>query len=196
MYHFFIYLCISWISRVAALLFSYQPTARSTSKDDVSASAVYYLLRVIFSLLVYWQVFFSFSCYSGGLQGEVGCIIYLFIYLFVCWSNRMTSLLLCYHSTALCTFKGDISASAICYLWIFFLVDYYIGRPSQASLAASVFLWPSFLSALLAATCFQPTTRRQLTVGMSILSYALRYSFRSLRITFLVERDHLYLIWE
>ena len=40
----------------------------------------------------------------------------LFIYKFICFSNRMGALLLCYYFTALCTFKDDISASAICYL--------------------------------------------------------------------------------
>ena len=38
---------------------------------------------------------------------------------FIGWSSRMAALLLCYHSTAQCTFKGDISASAICYFWSF-----------------------------------------------------------------------------
>ena len=55
------------------------------------------------------------------------------------------------------------------------------------------FLLPSFNSALFVAPCRQPTTRRQLTVGMSILSYGLRYFSTSLRITFVVDRDHLYL---
>ena len=36
----------------------------------------------------------------------------------------MVALLLCYHFTALCTSKGDISASAIFYLWRFPLVHY------------------------------------------------------------------------
>ena len=30
---------------------------------------------------------------------------HLFIYLFICWSNRMVALLLCYHFTALYTYK-------------------------------------------------------------------------------------------
>ena len=55
---------------------------------------------------------------------------HLFIYLFICWSNGMVALLLCYHFIALCTSKGDISASAICFLWKFLLVHYYIGRNS------------------------------------------------------------------
>ena len=48
-----------------------------------------------------------------------GWVYHFFIYLFICWSNRMAALYLCYHSTTLCTFKDDISASAICYLWRF-----------------------------------------------------------------------------
>ena len=54
----------------------------------------------------------------------------LFIHLFIYWSNRMAALLLCYHSTALYTSKGDISASTICYLWRLFLVHFYTVRPS------------------------------------------------------------------
>ena len=50
-------------------------------------------------------------------QGWLG--VSLFIYLFVCWSSRMTDLLLCYHSIAPCTSKDCISASAICHLWRF-----------------------------------------------------------------------------
>ena len=42
----------------------------------------------------------------------------------------MVVLLLCYHFTALCTSKDGISAIATCYLWKYFLVHYYIGRPS------------------------------------------------------------------
>ena len=69
----------------------------------------------------------------------------LFIYLFICWSNRMLALLICYHFTALCTSKGGISVSAICYLWRFFLV-HYIGRPSQASLVILMAFRIAFIS--------------------------------------------------
>ena len=54
---------------------------------------------------------------NSTLGVEVGCIVYLFI----CWSNRMVALLLCYHFTALCTCKGDVSASTISYLWTFLI---------------------------------------------------------------------------
>ena len=55
--------------------------------------------------------------------------ISLFIYLFICWSSKVGVYLLCYHSIAPCTSKGDISASAICHLWRFILIDWCIGRP-------------------------------------------------------------------
>ena len=42
----------------------------------------------------------------------------------------MVALLLRYHFNSLCTSKGVISASAICYLWRFFLDYYYIGKSS------------------------------------------------------------------
>ena len=48
-----------------------------------------------------------------------GWVYHFFIYLFIWRSNRTAALFLCYHSTTLCTFKDNISASAICYLWRF-----------------------------------------------------------------------------
>ena len=59
---------------------------------------------------------------GGGLDAP-------FIHLFICWSSIMAALLLCNHFTALCTLNGDISASAICYIWKFFLVHYLLGWP-------------------------------------------------------------------
>ena len=47
-------------------------------------------------------------------NGVVGCNVALFIKLFICLSSIMANLLLCYHSTALCTSKVDTSASNIC----------------------------------------------------------------------------------
>ena len=41
----------------------------------------------------------------------------------------MVALLVCCYFTAIWTSKGDISASATCYLFRFFLVHYYIGIP-------------------------------------------------------------------
>ena len=60
--------------------------------------------------------------------GEVGCTIYSFI----CSSAGAMGMvaLLLYHFTALWYSKGDIIVSAICYLWMFFLVHYYTERPS------------------------------------------------------------------
>ena len=57
----------------------------------------------------------------------------------------MVALLLCYCFTALCTSKGDISASAIYYLWRFFLAHCYIGRHSQGSLVASLVFPEAFI---------------------------------------------------
>ena len=71
---------------------------------------------------------------------------HLFILWFICWSIRMVALLLCYYFTALCTSKGDISASPICYLWVIFLILHYIGSPSQVSLAALVAFCTTFIS--------------------------------------------------
>ena len=48
----------------------------------------------------------------------------------------MAAILLYYLSAALCTYKGDVSDSAIFFIFggLFFLVDWYIGRPSYISL--------------------------------------------------------------
>ena len=48
--------------------------------------------------------------------------------------------------TALCISKGYVSASAICYLWRVFLLNYYIVRPSWPSLSASVAFLIAFVS--------------------------------------------------
>ena len=90
--------------------------------------------------------------------GEV--LHHLFIYLFISWSNSMAALLPCDHFTALCTSKGDITASAIWYLWRFILDCFYIGMPLWALHAASVVSPIAFISALFAATCSQPTIQR------------------------------------
>ena len=93
---------------------------------------------------------------------------HLFIYLFIYWSNRMVALLLCYQFTALCTSKSDISASAICCLqrFIYQFIAIYVNLHRLLLLFWWPFLQPLFLSALIAATCSQPTTLRQLNVGM------------------------------
>ena len=59
----------------------------------------------------------------------------------------MAALMLCYHSIAPCTFKGDISASAICHLYRFFLVLIY--SQNRLSLAALVAYPMALHSALL-----------------------------------------------
>ena len=79
--------------------------------------------------LFWWQGLWSWNI-SCSFAGVVGCI---FIYLLICWSSRVRVFLLCYHSIAPCTFKGNISASAICHLWRFILSDLYIGSLSYSS---------------------------------------------------------------
>ena len=68
----------------------------------------------------------------------------------------MVALLLCYHFTVLCASKCDISASAIYSIWRYFLINYYIGRRSEASLAASTVFPIAFISLfpLAASTVF------------------------------------------
>ena len=74
--------------------------------------------------------FFRLSLHSRTLNllmwelRAVEFIIYLFIF---CWNCRMTALILCYHSLALCIFKVDTSASAICHLYWFIFFHWYIG---------------------------------------------------------------------
>ena len=77
-------------------------------------------------------------------------VYHFFIYLFICWSNRMAALFLCYHSTTLCNFKGDISASAICYLWrfIYQFIIVQVGLHRLLLLLRWPFLKPSFISSL------------------------------------------------
>ena len=119
------------------------------------------------------------------IRGRLDVSFLLFIQLLDSWSNRMAVLFLCYHSTALCTYKADICASAICYFgrFIYQFLLYrqdFIGFCCYfGGLPCSLLL---FLSTPFAATRSQQTTRRQLTVIMSILS------FRSLRITVVVDR--------
>ena len=57
----------------------------------------------------------------------------------------MIALLLSYSFTALCTYKGEISASAI-YLWRFFVVNYLVGlhRNLVASMAFPIAFIPLF----------------------------------------------------
>ena len=120
---------------------------------------------------------------------------YLFIYLFICFSNRMVALLLCYHLLL----YAPLKVISVLVLFVIFGGSFQsiIRIPLGLHRLPLQLRWPclqsSFLSAHFAATCSQPTTRRQLTVTMSILSYFLRYSFRYLRVTVVADRDHLYL---
>ena len=67
----------------------------------------------------------------------------LFVYLLELYNGSPNAFL---YFTALCTSKGDIRASTLCSLWKFSLVHYYVGRPSQAFLTASVTFPIAFIS--------------------------------------------------
>ena len=100
--------------------------------------------QLIFNILltvIVAKVMAVSSSEEGG-----GWMHHLFIYLFICWSNRMVAPIFCCHFTAICTSKADISASVIYYLWKFFLIHYYISRFSYASLAASAVFLISLIS--------------------------------------------------
>ena len=69
------------------------------------------LLKYIFVyiILVYSLFFLIFA------WGRLG-VPFLHLFVYICWSHRIISLMLCYHSIAPSTYKDDISASAICHL--------------------------------------------------------------------------------
>ena len=65
------------------------------------------------------------------LQGRLD--VSLFIYFLSAGAvelSRYCTTLACYYSIVPCISKGDISASAICHLWRFILIDWCIGRSS------------------------------------------------------------------
>ena len=73
-------------------------------------SICYFMFIVDDSEVVNRRVYFSIVC--GGRLGA----LFIHLFVFICWSYRMITLMLCYHSTAPSTCKDDISASAICHL--------------------------------------------------------------------------------
>ena len=83
-----------------------------------------------------------------------GLVYHLF---FICRSNRVAALLLCYHATALFTCKGSIGAGAICCLRRFvFYKQAFIGFSCYlGGVSCSLHYSTPF-----GATCSQPTTRR------------------------------------
>ena len=116
MYHLFIYLFICWSNRMAALLLWYHSTALCT---DISASAICYLWR--------------FFLVPGRLS-----VLFIQLFVFICWSYRMVALMLCYHSIAPSTCKDDIRASAVCHLQRFSLVNWCVGGLHTFPLATLV----------------------------------------------------------
>ena len=118
------------------------------------------------------------SVRTSILALAVGCIIFCLLAVF----------LICCHSIAPCAFKGGISANAICYIYWFISIDWYISGPSQASCghfgglpAAYFYLLRHVHGQWLGGSC----------VGMSILSIAFVYI--SVDVNILVaEDDQLY----
>ena len=62
--------------------------------------------------------------YCRLLEVEVGLPIYSLI-AYICWSSRMTALILPCHSTIPCTYEGVINASIICPFHLYFSVLMY-----------------------------------------------------------------------
>ena len=121
----------------------------------------------------------------------VAWLVVAFLHFFIHRSSRMIALLLGYHSTALYTCKGDISASVI--FGGLLLNYFYIRKPSQTSLATSVY-YPTVFIYLYSICCIMLTTNDYEVVdcGMRMLSYGLRYSIKSLRIILVADRGRLY----
>ena len=132
------------------------------------------------------------QCLVIKLRMKLERLAVLFINLFICWSNRMAA---CCFAVILLLYAPPKITSVLVLFVVFggFLIYCYIGRPSQASLATSVAYPVAFIS-LFAATYSQPTTRRQLiNCGHEHTLLYLLYSFRYLRITVAVDRNHLFL---
>ena len=123
--------------------------------------------------------------HSSCLRGRLA--VSSFIYMFICWSSRMTALLLCYHSITPCASKSGISASDICHLWGLFQrknsskkpIEMSIDKPKQASscYCGNLACNSSFC---FAASRVQSTNWRQLTARSGLLSIGLLIYFRSL----------------
>ena len=112
---------------------------------------VLYIMAESQDLIIKIELLIWFYSWGGWLQS-------LFIYWIICWSNKMVALLLCYHFTALCTFK-------VLLLFVIFggsclIIIMSVGLYRLLLQLRWPFLEPSFFSAHFAATSFQPTTRR------------------------------------
>ena len=78
---------------------------------------------------------------------------------YICWSYGMIALMLCFYSIAPSTYKYYISASAICRLYMFNLVNWCIGRPTYGSSSCFGGLSCNYLLCF-AASWVQSMTRR------------------------------------
>ena len=103
----------------------------------------------------------------------------------------MTGLIICSYSIVLYTFNDNVTVSAI------YQVQIMLSLCAQGSLDS---LYSCYIGGLSCIPRFFPvvfssqvTTWRQLTVDISVLSYDLQYSFKFLRITSIVDQNHLYL---
>ena len=108
--------------------------------------------------------------------------MYLYSFIFIFWSSRMTDLLLCFHSIAPCTSKNGISAQCyLSYLGVI-LVHWYIVHGHFSTLASSCYGGGLSCNSsfCFAASRIQPTNRRQWIVPFSLLFLVLIY-FSSLK---------------
>ena len=90
-----------------------------------------YYVTQFFTVFLFFSITYVLFTIRKG-RGRMG-VPYIHLFVYICWSYRMIALMLCYQSIAPSTCKEDISASAICHLWMFILIDWYIGRSSLAS---------------------------------------------------------------
>ena len=126
----------------------------------------------------------------------VGWVYHFFIYLFICWSNRMApyffaTVLLLYAPSkvtsvlVLFAIFGSLCISVLLYSQAFIDFSYYFG--------GLFYSLCSFLCTPFAATCSQPITLRQMTVSFSILSYGFRYYLGLFELPLFLDRNYLYL---
>ena len=109
----------------SALLYSFRPTRIIVLK------VVWMQLHFIIHICLRDWLEVTFSTYTS-FRGRLG-VPYIHLFVYICWSYRMITLMLCYHSIAPSICKDDSSASAICYLYRFNLVNWCKGMPTYVS---------------------------------------------------------------